>query len=381
MNLFTYRDAVRHVVDYLGADPEAQAKRDARRAVRAAYREFTAAHRWTYYYQRGRVNVAAPQVTGTVTYVFSTRQLTLSGATWPSWVIYGTVVINNVSYDVDTSVSSTVITLSTNSCPQADISTPTGYTVYRDTYPLPADFLACDAIIDVGNFLRPTYVNPQQWLEYQRLSKSPARPRWWTITGDPHFQGAMALRFYPPPDSAYQYDFIYQRRPRNIVYDEQLAGNVSLTGGLATISGTGTAFDSRWAGSVIRTRQDSSTPEGLEWETPYDQQRVIVSVQSATALTVDSAYPTTFNNVGYVISDIIDVEEGAMLNCFLRCCEKQVAFTRKNKAAMRDASDAYTTALLEAREADARHFEEKVAGQYGPYANRLAFMPRGPDIA
>lgn len=383
VNFFTYRDAVRHVLDYLGGDPEAQAKRDSRRAVRAAYREFSAAHRWTYYYQRGRVNINAAQTVGTIQYVSATRQLTITGNTWPSWVTAGTVVINNVSYEVDTSISSTVVTLSVNSCPQTDIASGTTYTLYQDTYTLPADFLQADTMVDVGNFFVPKYVNPRYWLDHQRLSKSPARPRFYTITSDPRKFGVMAVRLYPAPDAVYQYDFIYQRKPRELVVEDQHAGTVNIVGTSAVIAGTNTVFDTRWAGSVIRTSTSTTLlPEGQEWDNPFDQERVILSVASGTSLTVDSTYPTTYNGVTYVISDPVDVEHGAMLNCFLRCCEKQACYTRKTQPAATDrAEKAWINSLIACREADSRHFEEQTEGSASSWRQRLALMPRGPDIS
>jgi hypothetical protein len=382
VNFFTYRDAIRHCADYLGVPPEAQAKRDCRRAVLESYREFSAASRWFYYFQRGRINTSAPQTTGTVTYVSATRQLTLTGATWPSWVTFGVVVIQNITYDVDTSVSSTVVTLSTNACPNADISTATQYTLYRDTYPLPADCLQVDQLVDVGNQTIPCYVNPRDWLQQQRITKSPARPRDYTITSDPHYFGTMAIRFFPPPDTVYEFDFMYQRQPRQLRWDDVNAGTVSIAASSAVVTGTGTAFDSRYAGSVIRTSTTSTdSPEALTWETPYDQERVILTYTSTTSVTVDTTYPTTYSGVKYIISDPIDIEAGAMLNCFLRCCEKNLSYSRKDKNIISLAEQNWRFALMAAREADARHFQPQVAGEYGVHATRLSLMPRGPDMS
>lgn len=382
VNFFTYRDAVRHCADYLGVPPEAQAKRDCRRAVLDSYREFSAASRWFYYFQRGRINTVAPQTTGTVTYVSSTRQLTLTGSTWPSWAIYGVVVLNNITYEVDTSVSSTVVTLKVTSCPQADISTATAYSLYRDTYPLPADCLQVDELVDVGNQMIPCYVNPRDWLQQQRLTKSPARPRDYTIMADPHYFGTMAIRFFPAPDAAYTFDFVYQRQPRQLRYDEVSAGTVTVAASSAVVTGTSTAFDSRHAGAVIRTSTNGTdVPEALTWETPYDQEKVIITYTSATSLTVDSTYSTSYSNVLYLISDPIDIEAGAMLNAFLRCCEKNIAFTRKDKASVAQAQQNWQMALIAAREADARHFQPQVPGEYGVRPSRLALMPRGQDVS
>lgn len=381
--LFTYRDAVRHVIDYLGADIKEVARRDARRAVLAAYREFSACFRWSYYYQVGRVDTVAHYNTGTVDFDFTggtfERQLTLASGTWPTWATYGVVVISNVAYQVATRESSTVITLSPNSNPGADVAAGTTYTIYRDTYPMPSDFLASDQMTEASNNLYPVYVHPSHWLEMQRKSKSPAQPSTYTYTSDPNYFGTMAMRLHPPPDNIYHYDFIYQRRPRPLIYDEVSAGTVAVTSAAFSVTGTSTAFVSDHVGSVIRISDDGTNPpESLEWQNPYDQERVITAYTSATSLTVDTAWDTTRSAVRYIISDPVDIEEGAMMNAFLRCCERQVAISKSLKTKGQADAD-YDRALILAREADSRNFSVQQAGRIGQYRQRLASMPSGPD--
>lgn len=381
VNLWTYRDSIRQLVDYLGASPNAEASREARRAILAAYREFATAHNWSYFYQRGRVVTNAPYTTGTIQYVNSTRTITITGGTFPTWAPFGIISFNNVPYDVVSNPTSTTLVLSVNSNPGADVSVDTSYTLYRDCYPMPVDFHAADALVALGNSISyPVYVHPSNWLVPQQLQRGPTTPVSYTFTSDPHYFGTMAVRFFPAPDQIYNYDFIYQRRPRSLATDEYKAGTVVATAGSAVVAGTGTTWLAKHVGSVIRVSANATDEaEGVEWSTPFQEERVVASVASTTSLTVDTAFTNTWSGVKYVLSDPIDVEVGAMLNCFQRCCEKQVGITRimKNKES---AESSYLESLILAREADSRSLATRVAGPGGAYRQRLAYMPRGGDV-
>src|SRR5262245_52892696 len=83
-------EMIQYMVDFLGSDNTQEASRIARRSLQAALRELINAHNWTYLYNQGRLFTHGVQTAGTVQYLHSAganpRQLTLTGATWPSWV-------------------------------------------------------------------------------------------------------------------------------------------------------------------------------------------------------------------------------------------------------------------------------------------------------
>lgn len=380
--LFTYQDAVDHGVDLLGSTVTGDSTRDARRAARAAYQEFSTVRRWVYYYQRGQIITSASQSDGTVDYNSTTRVLTLTGSTWPSWAAYGTVAIARVPYEVAARLSSTTLQLSVNSNPGVDVASGTAYTFYRDTYPMPGDFLASDQLISIGTSIAlPRYVHPSMWLSPQQLQVSPATPRAYTFMADPNYMGVLAVRFNPAPDQAYTFNFIYQRRPRPLVIDEYKAGTV--TGSSTTLTGTGTAWTSKMIGSVLRLYSDGTQyPTGLIGAYPYTTERIITAVASTTSLTLDTALDESYTAVKYTISDPCDIEDGAMLVAFQRCIEKQNSLTRNMKADQKEEMNkAYMTALTFAMEADCRNFERRVAGSggYGPLA--LKYYPSGADVS
>lgn len=381
INLTTYKDLIDHITDYIGAGSDAATERFARRAALAAYREVATAKRWSYLLRRGRISTVASYDTGTVTYVNSTRSLTLADGTWPTWSAYGVVTISNITYEVASRSSGTVLLLSQTSNPGEDISTATDYTIYRDTYPLPADFVAAEEVLNLSHVFSLCYYHPSEWLSQQRLQSSPATPRIYTITGDPNYQGSMAIRMYPPPDDEYQLDFIYQARSRQLTFDEIDTGTVTATSLSTTLTGSNTAWTSSMIGSVVRLSDDSvHNPTGRDGAYPFTVERVITDVSTVTSLTMDSAAGADLTAVKYSISDPVDIEEGAMLTFLHRECERQARMLRRMKPTQ-DEEAQYREARIRAWENDNRSFERRAAGGGNTWYRRLADMPRGADVS
>lgn len=381
--LVTYQDLLDHLIDFLGANVSSEADRDARRAIFSALRIFSNAHRWSFYYQRGRISTQAQFGTAsgvTVQYTAATQQLVVSGATWPTWIVQGIVLLNNIEYPVVSQTDSQTIVLDPNNSPSADMAAGSTFMAYLDTYALPADFISMDELINATYVMGLDYVHPSQWLAKHRLVYTPATPYRYTITGHPSYFGTMAVRLFPAPDTTYQLDYIYQRRARPLQIDNYSTGTVNVSANNQIIAGNGTAWTSKMIGCVIRFSADGvSLPTGLIGSNPYNYERVIIGVTNGTSLTLDATIPDSWNGVKYLISDPVDIEDGAMLTAFLRCCEWQLARSRN----MRDRTEIeqeYNRALIRAKEADSRSFQERAAGVVPANRLRLAYMPRGGDI-
>ena len=373
--LVTYKDMLDHSVDYLGVNVTGDASRDARRCVQSAYRAFTSMRSWTCYYTRGRLTTVAAQTTGTIAFDYTgganERQLTLTGSSWPSWVPYGTVIIGSVAYEVADTISSTVITLAANSNPGEDVAAGTSYTLYRDTYPMPIDFQAGDQ--PVGNELfNLNYVHPSQWLRNQQTFTSVGLPTIYSFMTDPNYYGTVAIKFWPAPNSAQTYDFIYKRTPRPLLLDEYKTGTATCTIALDTVVGVGTQWKDSMVGSIIRfSANKTDLPSGLAGANPFQIQRTIVSVESVTGLTVDRVVRETLSGVKYTISDPVDIEDGAMLVGLQREIEKELRISRRMKPAPEE-ERRYRDAMAAAMENDARSFQPRqtydrmnVGGTYG----------------
>ncbi len=383
--LATYSDLIAHILDYLGSNATQEAARDARRAALDAYRELSHAHRWMYYQARGRVQTVAHYNTGTIAYDHtggsSERLLTLTDGVWPTWAAQGVLLVNDVAYQVAERQSDTLATLDIDSNPGQDVAADTAYYIYQDTYVLPHDFLEMEQLFEAQNSFWLEYADPGTWLAMQKNRHGPANPRLYCVRGAPDYYGCLALSLWPAPDNIYALDFVYHRRPRSLRFDQVSTGLVTAASASTTVTGDGTAWTSSLAGSVLRfsaTKQD--LPTGPAGANPAATERIVVSVESATSLTVDSALTDTFTGVKYLISDPVDIEEGAMFTALLRCCEAQVTIGRimKNLPA---AQAMYREALILAREADSRSFARRNPGGSRLGYRRMVDMPRGADVS
>lgn len=377
MPAYTFYDVVQSLLDLSGGSADDRALKIAKRAVQEAYRAMPSRRNWSYFYRHGRIITDASYNTGTITFDYtggsSELLLTLSGGTFPANAAYGKVLIENVVYDVNERLSGTTLTLKAPVAPTADIAAGTSYTWFRDSYVLPTDFRSADQFADLEQTVYPNPVTPGNWLDMYSALAVPSQPQIYCITGDPDNNGRMAIRFSPPPDAAYNFDYIYQRRPRPLKVYDYKDGTVSNTG--TALTGSSTAFTQDMVGCVIRFYDATNNPTGYEGDYPYKAQAVIASVSSTTAAVLDADPGTNFSAVKYRIGDWIDIEDGAMYTAFLRLAEAEYAamFPREdanNRKAMAE------RAVLLAKENDNRYFNQSGRGR--PY-NRYRKTPGADD--
>lgn len=368
--LTTYQDIVAHLMSYMRDNNATNARPFAKRAVADALREMANIHRWNYYRTVGRLSTSASYPTGTVAYTHTggayERQLTLSDGTFPLWIADGCVIIDTVPYDVSERKSDTVVTLSALSNPGADVASGTSYTAYRDTYPTPVDFVDIERVLVLDRDTELCYVSPSDWLSYQRYYSQPTNVWYYTIMGDPNYQGSMSFRLAGAPSSAETIDFIYRRRPRPLRYYEYNTGTVSVTADSATVTGSGgTVFSEFMVGSVIRFYDPTNYPTNEDGDYPAYVERTIINVSSTTVLTVDAVVPDTYTNVKYVISDPIDIDKQSMLNAFKRTAEKLIEQSRQGKN-LASVVEMWRQDIRMAIGADKRYAGIAVAGQGQP---------------
>lgn len=386
-SLMTYQDIIDHLVFYIKANPSPEAQRDARRAIQSALDELANVHTWMYYVKTSRITFDAPQTTGTVRYVHTgdtagERVLYLTGASWPAWSPYGSIIIGQVQYEVSAKISESAIQLSINTNPGADLAAGTDYTLMRDTYPLPPDCISIDQIYTVESWRRLQFIHWREWLVAHRYNVTSSNtPYFYTLMGDPNFLGIMSVRFYPFPDSAITADFTYRGRSRPLNIENETAGKVTISAASTTVEGAGTAFTSDHIGSVVRVSADElNLPTGLDGASPYKEERMVMSVTDADTLIVDRVFNNSLSDVLYRISDPLDLEYGAMANAFLRIAEWQMAIIRsfdvETLAAVMSIKD---EALVTALEADSRTSAPRSVDQEGWWSRRLAYMPAGAD--
>ena len=362
-DIWTYDDLIGHALDYMGAATDAQTERFARRAVQLAYSQMKDQRNWTYYYQIGRITTVAPTSTGTISYSNSTRIVTLTGDTWPSWAADGSLVISNVIYPVISRLSDTEILLGEANNPGNDVSAGTSFTFFRDTYTLPVDFGAMDSVYRMsGAPFSLTYLTPGNFLASQVVNVGPSEPLYYTVISDPNRYGVLAIKFRPGPSSIFPFNFVYRRRPRTLRINKNSDGKTSLASASTTVTGFGTSFTADMIGAMARFSDGADNiPTGISGDNPFWLERSITDVTSATSLTIDSVPGQDLTKVAFSISDPVDIESGAMMTYLLREVERQCRAVKRMKVTSPEENAVYELSLRQAMEADSRRFESNSA--------------------
>lgn len=394
--LLTFQDAVHHCLDFVGGDASAQAIRHARIAAKDALRDLHIASNWSYLYTFARLTTSAPYQTGTIDYDHTggtnERQVTLAGGIWPTWAAQGTIVISGTPYEVDKRVSNTVITLTSDSNPGADIAAGTTYKLYRDNYELPVDYKSGFEFYANDQWHGMAYVHPKHWAFHRVRTDSTetGTPLIFTVMGATDSKNRLSIRVYPYPDRAYDYDYVYVRRPAELSVFEYKTGTVSTTSGSATVTGSGTSWNATHVGMVMRIKATDTTvadgiaetgPFGFDRNAYYVHESLIDSVTNATTIVLKDSIPETLSGVKYVISSLVDIEGEAMTNAFNRLLEKNMAI-KANMESKGDYVLLARQALVQAREADARYSERRrITVGSARYTREYDWhRPLGPDV-
>lgn len=316
----TYKDAVEHVLLYCSDDRSNKGLHFARMAVDCAIKELCGDVEWNYYKRSQRLSVYAPQTTGTVEYTASTRTLTLTGATWPTYAATGRILIGDISYDIQSYDSTTELTLESSGAPAANIASGTSYTLYFADYDLPDNVLRVGTLIDLEGESQPIQVGASDWSMFQQQNRT-FRPTHWTVMSSPNTTGVQAIRLAPAPDAAREYEYIAKTRPRTLRYERITAGTISTAASSTQIDGSNTAFTDGMVGAIMRISTGNAIPGNRYSDNPAAYEFPIKSVTDATTLDLETSIPETLSDVKYVISDPVDVNQNIMDQAFFTLAE------------------------------------------------------------
>lgn len=365
--IITYRDAIDAAVDFLSGNAGSAASKDVRRCVHSALREVTDANDWSFLHKHGRIHLHAAE-TCTITYDHTggtvERKLTIGTGSWPSWAVDAVVRIGDVVSYVATRESATVLTLDSVLNPGADIAAGTSCTIYPNYYALPTDFRSFDGPWGENSWSLGIGLSPSEMMAMDRFESSTGTIAYYCVRAIDDLIGTLGLFIAPASDADETIDFLYSRRPRQLRYSGHdtvdTAGTISVTAGSAAVTGSGTHFETRMIGSVLRVGQDTThIPEGLSGQYPFDDERTIIAVTGATAATLDANIVTARSAVKYCISDPIDIDSSAQ-NAFFRCLEKHLAIARNMKTKA-EAIQLYNEALFLAKGGDNHDRSRRVA--------------------
>lgn len=384
-SLLTYLDAFDIGVSFLQGHGQEASSEVIRRAIQEAHLDVINAYDWPSKEGVGRIHLHAAQSTGTVAYNATTRYLTLSGATWPDWVMNGSVVVDDTICEVESAVApvapataTTVIILHETLNPGVTVAAGASYSLICRWYPLPVDFV---------NFTGPmgrntwAYGQPASMTEiaaFQRNWGSTGAVRYYAIGERPNAPGEKALFVWPFSAEDEPLDFTYQRRPRELQYSGRDAadcvGAIAVTAGSNAVVGVSTLFESGMVGAVLLVGRDGTNlPTGRYGLNRFSEQLRIYSVTSATAIKAATNAVTSRAAVKYVVTDPIDIEACAQ-NAFLRYVEMHLAMARGidvNKTHGGYSGQYVAIAEKAMREAMAasypvRYDPSQVVGGYGP---------------
>lgn len=387
--LWTFQDAVDHVLDAFDAHREERDLRRARDAVLHANRRICEIHDWQWMHQRLAFRTEEVYDTGTVVYDHSALTLTLTGGTWPSTAAYGNVTLdgeNNI-YPIDRRVSGTVVTLFSDNNPGEDVAS-SAYRWYRDEYECPADLRRNMDLWDLSLASIPfqlRYVpeicirdeNYSLWYRFYSTvdSSQPLPiydvPQWWTVRRSDKYDSGFAITFSHIPQTARLYELSYWKSPRRLKYDSTAVTGLTTTAD--SVSVTGGAFVAGHVGSILRVSASSTAPTSVIGDiaratsvNPYSFQAYIDSYTSATAISLLSAAPVSLSGVAGVVSDPIDIDQRYMLDLFLAIAKSHYAKHTQRKDVAEWVADERAESIR-AQEADEDYRRSRGLHLYGAY--------------
>jgi hypothetical protein len=359
-NLITFDEAVERVLDVFGVQRSARNERNAVRAVMEAYGDMPQKYDWSYLRTKLVLKTNPTITTGTAAYdhtgnVLGERIITFSTGTLPASAELYSLVLDSVHYEIEKRIDDTHVQLTERSNPGADVAATT-FTLYQDGYLVPLDCQGIGRLYDVALRAPIDPASPDDAL-LMRQSFITGQPRAYSFRSLPRRMAAMAIYFTPIPSSARSYEALYMRRPRPLTVVNYSTGTLSVTSGSTSVTASGTTLTQRHVGTVVRFGTSALAPTplagGLSDGTPFLMERIVKSVESATAFTLDAAADADFSAVKFTMSSPIDIVP-EMESYFYRECESQYAIIehREDKA---DFIALASNALREARGADNRN--------------------------
>ena len=181
-------------------------------------------HRWTWLYPLATLSTVAAYSTGTVTIASGVVTLTVAG-TFPSWAAAGVVIVDGVTYTVNTRDGDNQVTLDDLTATAAALST---YELARPAYDLPADFGEMDGplVYAAGTGIwshqnrRAVQIVDIQQIQRRRQYYDTTLQPWWAAIVPKTFVAATGqrweIRFYPLADAVYTFSYQYRVNPSDL---------------------------------------------------------------------------------------------------------------------------------------------------------------------
>lgn len=297
-----------------------------RMSINDALKELWGEHTWSWYQGQTVMQFDAPYETGTITFVYSTLRLTLTGGTWPTWAVYGTIRVGTKYARITKRISDTVVEIESGTSFIADIASATSFKLYRSEYPIAANIRKMSYLyVQESGYRSMRYVPPSEYRSIipGALGNSPA---FYTVQRDRQVLGGLVLVVWPFPNRAYTIRYSYIRLPYDVSVWGESTGKIACTADGNSVTGTGTAFESLHAECLLRVGRDAlNVPTPRYGQYPYSHETRITDVASTTSLTVEPVHEFTRSNAKYLISNLVDIDEPIMRSAFTQQCFFELA--------------------------------------------------------
>ena len=322
-------DMQRTLLRYMGASNNQSSTVDARAAIVDALREVWGRHDWPYYQGQQYVRLNAPYETGTIEYDATTRQFTLTSGTWPTWAVYGAVVIGPKRARVTRRISDTIVEVEEGSQFTANIASGATYKLYRMEYPLPTNVRKVAYLtLENSSTVMIRYVPPIEFWQFSP-GQTGSVVRYYTITKDRTSQNQSVLVFYPYPNAEQVIRYNYVRMPNPIYVWSETQGKIT-TNATTAVAGNGSAFTSRMEDCLLRVGSDATNvPTALYDMYPFAEEGIVHTVTNGTTLATENALSLSSTNVKYEISSVLDIDEDIMSSYFTLQCYYELGKRRK----------------------------------------------------
>jgi hypothetical protein len=327
-----------------------------------AYRKLPIVADWQYFEGVTQVVTDAAQTTGTIAYSQSSRELTLTGATWPATAQYGAVVIADVRYPIERRVSDAIVVLDTTQNPGEDVAASTSYQYQRYRYLLPPDVTDIKELLDttLTSSLRRVPTRDVFWRSESQLNTS--APTGWAMFPSQDTPGRWELWISSASATVRQLRILYNARFTTLnnfhtTSDTVVPTTVSITNDVATFSAS--VLTENHVGNVLRVGTSTSEPTSLagshedsddgNLDSPPEFERLVVAVNSGTEAILSAPVLSAVSTRGYMMSSLIDVNYDGMRDYFLRLCEEcYYRFTSDGSEASTTRSQLASVASFEA---------------------------------
>lgn len=351
------------------------------RAVQDTLRQLPSKHDWSYYQRVIRFVTTAP-IAPTCNYDFtggaSERLLTITSAhAFPADAEEGEVYFEGVAYRVEKRISSTQVTLRSDSCPLADF-TAKEVLWARSSYPLPRRIARVHSLTCRDDGIIPLYyLSPQDFYTAQTLD-------WGSIGGPSRFTikaisatGETGVVLSPAPEGAKTYEANVTVSPSIPTVAGVKGSDGAIASGSNVFNSATGQFTDRLLGAMLRIGIDAEYPVGDAFSHSF--QAFVVRVVSSTQLELSEISPSAVSDAAFYISSPIDVDSDTMLHYVES--ESFAQFCRNHKhESLRDAMAISAGDLRSAIVADQqvnkiRLFEpyRHWPGDYGYWSSRYVY--------